>query len=111
MPARYVDQVQKLEIRRMMAAALKATRREHYTVCKDASGWHSVADRQAAAPGHEIIAHITLNRAFAEGAGPPWGALVTFSVVGPDGRCREQALWLVATPTRLGRGWWWATCR
>src|ERR1700676_5371204 len=103
MPARYVDQVQKLEIGRMMAGALKATPSEQYTVCKDASGWHSVADRQAAA-GHEIIARITLNRAPAEGAGPPWGALVKLSVVGPDGRRREQALWLVATPTRLGWG-------
>jgi hypothetical protein len=110
MPARYVDQVQKLEIRGMMAAALKATPSEHYTVCKDGSGWHSVPDHQATAPGHEIIARIILNRAPAKGAGPPWGALVKFSVVGPDGRCREQALWLVATPTRLGRWRWSATC-
>ena len=53
MPVRYVDQVQKLNIRSMMAAALKAGPREQYTVCQDASGWHSVA---AARPGHEIIA-------------------------------------------------------
>ena len=107
MPASYVDQVQKLNIRSMMAAALKAGPREQYTVCQDASGWHSVA---TARPGDEIIAQITLNRPPAKGASPPWGALVTLSVVGPDGRCREQALWLVATPTRLGRWRWTARC-
>jgi hypothetical protein len=107
MPATYVDQVQKLNIRSMMAAALKAGPREQYTVCQDASGWHSVA---AARPGNEIIARITLNRPPAKGASPPWGALVTLSVVGPDGRCREQALWLLATPTRFGRWRWTARC-
>jgi hypothetical protein len=107
MPARYVDQVQKLNIRSIMAAALKAGPREQYTVCQDASGWHSVA---AARPGREIIARITLNRPPAKGASPPWGALVTLSVVGPDGRCHEQALWLVATPTKLGRWRWTARC-
>lgn len=107
MPARYVDQVQKLNIRSMMAAALKAGPCEQYMVCQDASGWHSVP---TARPGDEIIAQITLNRPPAKGASPPWGALVTLRVVGPDGRRREQALWLVATPTRLGRWRWAARC-
>jgi hypothetical protein len=107
MPVRYVDQVQKLNICSMMAAALKAGPREQYTVCQDASGWHSVA---TARPGDEIIARIRLNRPPAKGASPPWGALVTLSVVGADGRCREQGLWLVATPTRLGRWRWTARC-
>lgn len=105
MPASYVDQVQKLNIRSMMAAQ-KSGPRDQYTVCRNASGWHSVA---TARPGDEIIARITLNRPPAKGASP-WGALVTLSVVGPDGRRREQALWLVATPTRLGRWRWAARC-
>ena len=107
MPASYVDQVQKLNMRSMMAAALKSGPRDQYTVCRDASGWRSVATPR---PGDEIIAQITLNRPPAKGASPPWGALVTLRVVGPDGRWREQALWLVATPTRLGRWRWAARC-
>ena len=63
-----------------------------------------------AGAGDEIIARITLNRPPAKGASLPWGPLVTLRVVGPDGRCREQALWLVATPTRLGRWRWTARC-
>jgi hypothetical protein len=48
MPATYVDQVQKLDIRSMMRAALKADPSDHYTVCWDVSGWCAPARSQAA---------------------------------------------------------------
>src|SRR6266851_232112 len=50
MPATYVDQVQKLDIRSMMGAALKADPSDHYTVGWDVSGWRALARSQAARP-------------------------------------------------------------
>jgi hypothetical protein len=44
MPATYVDQVQKLDVRSLMAAAFKSRPGHHYTVYRDAEGWHA-ADR------------------------------------------------------------------
>jgi hypothetical protein len=40
MPAAFVDQVQKLDIRAMLAAAFKAGPSDHYTVYYDGSRWH-----------------------------------------------------------------------
>jgi len=75
MPATYVDQVQKLDIRSMMRAALKADPSDHYTVCGDVSGWRALGQSQAAQPSDEMVACIQLNRTPDKGATRPWCGL------------------------------------
>jgi hypothetical protein len=108
MPASYVDQVQKLDVRSMMAAAFKADPSDHYTVCGDVSGWRALAPSQAAQPSDEIVAGIQLNRTPDKSATLPWCGQVTVSVVQPDGRSCQQTLWLSAARTRARR-WQWVT--
>src|SRR5213595_635736 len=82
MPASYVDQVQKLDVRSMMAAAFKASPSDHYTVyCRDGSGWHAAAENQAGQPAHALVARITLDRAPANGAARPSRGQVLLTVV------------------------------
>ena len=106
MPATYVDQVQKLDIRSMMAAAFKADPSDRYTVCWDVSGWRALAPNQAARPSDKIVAGIQLNRTPDKGATLPWCGQVTVSEVQPDGRRCEQTLWLSAARARR---WRWTT--
>jgi len=108
MPATYVDQVQKLDIRSMMGAAFKADPSDHYTVGCDVSGWRTLAQGQAARPSDKMVAGIQLNRTPDKGATLPWCGQVTVSVVQPDGRRCEQTLWLSAARTRTRR-WRWNT--
>ena len=91
MPATYVDQVQKLDIRSMMAAAFKADPSNHYTVGCDVSGWRTLAQGQAARPRDKMVAGIQLNRTPDKSATRPWCGQVTISVVQPDGRSCEHA--------------------
>jgi len=108
MPATYVDQVQKLDIRSMMGAASKADPSDHYTVGWDVSGWRALARSQAAPPTDKIVACIQLNRAPDKSATLPWCGQVTLNVVQPDGRSCEQTLWLSAARSRARR-WQWTT--
>jgi hypothetical protein len=110
MPATYVDQVQKLDIRSMMRAALKADPSDHYTVCWDVSGWCAPARSQAAPPSDKMVACIQLNRTPDKGATLPWCGQVTVRVVQPDGRNCEQTLWLSAARTRARRWQWITVC-
>ena len=86
MPASYVDQVQKLDVRSMMAAAFKASPSDHYTVYRDGSGWYAAAENQAGQPAHQLVARIKLDRAPANGAPRPSRGQVLLTVVQPDGR-------------------------
>jgi hypothetical protein len=110
MPATYVDQVQKLDIRSMMAAAFKADPSDHYTVCWGVSGWRALAPGQAARPSDKIVAGIQLNRTPDKSATRPWCGQVAISVVQPDGRSCEQTLWLRAARTRARRWQWMTIC-
>jgi hypothetical protein len=109
MPATFVDQVQKLDVRSLMAAALKARPSHHYTVYRDGVGWHP-ADRSALPPAPELLASIALDRPPVKGDPPPSSAQVILRVLAPDGRHYEQMLWLKATPTRNGRLNWTTFC-
>jgi hypothetical protein len=80
MPATYVDQVQKLDIRSMMGAAFKACPSDHYTVGCDVSGWHALARGQAAPPTDKIVACIQLNRTPDKSATLPWCGQVTLTL-------------------------------
>src|SRR6266478_5873449 len=110
MPATYVDQVQKLDIRSMMSAALKAYPSDHYTVCWDVSGWCALGRSQVAQPSDKMVACIQLNRTPDKGATLPWCGQVTVSVVQPDGRSCEQTLWLSAARSRARRWRWRTVC-
>ena len=110
MPASYVDQVQKLDVRSMMAAAFKASPSDHYTVYQDGSGWHAAAESELGQPTHALVARIKLDRAPANGAPRPSRGQVLLTVVQPDGRRCEQALWLIAVPTKTGRARWTTVC-
>lgn len=107
MPARYVDQVQKLDIRSMMAAALKAGPSEHYNVYQDGSGWHAATDPQVVSQARDLVAYIKLDRSPAKGAARGQILLTVFQ---RDGRSCEQALWLRAEATPRGRTRWVTLC-
>jgi hypothetical protein len=108
MPATFVDQVQKLDVRSLMAAAFKARPSHHYTVYRDADGWHA-ADRNALPPTPELLASIAVDRPPVKGE-PPRSAEVILRVLAPDGRQYEQMLCLLAAPTRNGRLSWSTFC-
>src|SRR5881392_3465697 len=91
MPASYVDQVQKLDVRSMVAAAFKASPSDHYTLYRDGSGWHAAAESELGQPAHQLVARIKLDRA-PGGAARPSRGQVLLTVVQPDGRRCEQAL-------------------
>jgi hypothetical protein len=110
MPATYVDQVQKLEIRSMMAAAFKASPSDHYVVYQDGSGWHPAADHRAVPSGPGPVAEIYLDRAPAKGGLRPSRAQVFLKLLQPDGFKCEQALSLIAVPTRKRRLRWATFC-
>jgi hypothetical protein len=110
MPAMYVDHVQKLDIRSMMAAAFKASPGDHYTVYRDGSGWHAAAENQAVQQAQELVARIKLDRPPAKGAARPSRGQVLVTWVQPDGRSCEQALWLVAVPTKSRHSRWITLC-
>jgi hypothetical protein len=111
MPAAFVDQVQKLDIRAMLAAAFKAGPSDQYRVCcDDSGGWHPATDRTAGPPVHELVADITLDRPPAKGELPrSWGK-AKLKIIQPDGRSCEQVLWLIPTLTRNGRLNWTTLC-
>ena len=110
MPASYVDQVQKLDVRSMMAAAFKASPSDHYTVYRNGSAWHAAAESELGQPAHQLVARIKLDRAPANGAPRPSRGQVLLTVVQPDGRSCAQALWLVAVPTKTGCARWTTRC-
>jgi hypothetical protein len=108
-PATYADQVQKLDVRSLMAAAFKARPGHHYTVYRDADGWHP-ADRSALPPAPELLASIAVDRPPVRGGPPPRSAEVILKVLAPDGRQYQQMLCLLAAPTRNGRLSWTTFC-
>jgi hypothetical protein len=108
-PATYADQVQKLDVRSLMAAAFKARPSHHYTVYRDADGWHP-ADRSALPPAPELLASIAVDRPPVRGGPPPRSAEVILKVLAPDGRQYQQMLCLLAAPTRNGRLSWTTLC-
>jgi hypothetical protein len=108
-PATYADQVQKLDVRSLMAAAFKARPSHHYTVYRDADGWHP-ADRSALPPAPELLASIAVDRPPLKGGPPPSSAEVILKVLAPDGRQYQQMLCLLAAPTRNGRLSWTTLC-
>jgi hypothetical protein len=110
MPATYVDQVQKLDIRSMMAAAFKARPSDHYIVYWVGSGWHPAADDRAVPSGSGLVAYIDLDRPPAKGGPPPSCGQVFLRFLQPDGVKCEQTLWLTAVPTRNHRSRWKTFC-
>jgi len=110
MPATYVDQVQKLDIRSLMAAALKASPSDSYAVYRDEGGWHPAAGPDLLPSAHQLVARLVLDRAPTKGGARPSGGQVLLSMVLPDGITCEQTLWLVAVPTRNGRSRWTTFC-
>src|SRR5947209_3376296 len=110
MPATYVDQVEKLDIPAMMAAAFKTSPSRHYTVYQDNSGWHAATKNEVLPSGCNPMGYITLDRAPAkDGARPEFGQ-VLLKMLQRDGRTCEQALWLIAAPTTNGRMRWSTMC-
>jgi hypothetical protein len=110
MPATYVDQVQKLNIPSMMAAALKATPSDHYALYQDEAGWHSAAASDLWPSAHQLVARIELDRAPVKGGARPSFGPVVLTIIQPDGHNRGQALWLIAARTRNGRTRWSTMC-
>jgi hypothetical protein len=108
MPATYVDQVQKLNIRSMMAAALKAKPNIHDILYWDGSGWHAAAENHHVPSGCGLVAYIHLDRA--QGGARPSRGQVFLRLLQPDGSKCEQALWLIAVPTKTGRPRWITCC-
>jgi hypothetical protein len=110
MPATHVDQIQRLDIRAMLAAAFKARLSDHYTVYYEGNRWHPAADHKALPRAPELVADITLDRSPTKGELPrSWGQ-VKLKVIQPDGRSCEQVLWLIPALTRNGRLNWTTLC-
>jgi hypothetical protein len=109
MPATYVDQVEKLDIRSMMAAALKGSPSHSYAVYRDQGAWRAAAAADLAPSAHQLVARIKLDRAPGKGTRPS-GGQVLLSMVLPDGITCEQTLWLVAVPIRNGGLRWTTFC-
>jgi hypothetical protein len=81
----------------------------HYAVYRDGSGWHA-ADNQVVQPAQELVARIQLDRPPAKGAPRPSRGQAIVTLVQPDGRSREQALWMLAGLTKTRRSRWTALC-
>jgi len=110
MPATYVDQVEKLDIPAMMGAAFKASASQECALYRDEAGWHPAAASDLWPSAHQLVARIKLDRASAKaGARPEFGQAL-LKMLQRDGHPCEQALWLIAAPTRNGRTRWSTMC-
>ncbi len=100
----YVDQVQKLDIKSLMATALKAGHTDNYRLTVTMNNWP-----QSQENGNRLTIDIVLNRPPGSATAPLWGHMLLKFVL-PDGGEREQMLLLWGTPATR-RSWRWrATC-
>jgi hypothetical protein len=101
----YFDQVQKLDIKVLMARVLKAGRTDNYRVTLTMNNWPQIEGRDNS---NQLMIDITLNRSVEGSAGAPRGGQMLLKFVLPDGGEREQMLQLWGTPATR-RSWRWRT--
>src|SRR3954467_3680298 len=98
MPATYVDQVQKLDIRSLMAAAVKAGRSHGYAVYRDEGAWHPAAGPDLLPSAHQLVARLVLDRAPTKGGARPQAV-------------KSCSPWFCPTASRASRRCGWLRCR
>ncbi len=105
MPPTYVDQVQKLDIQRLMAKALKVARADKYAFAIPMGTWPPV---RGLPDGHLLQIEIVLQRPEDVPANMPRAGDVLLKFTLPDGGKRQQILLLEGVPATRS-SWRWKT--
>lgn len=105
MEAVYVDQVEKLDIRALMARVLKAGRSDNYCLTITMNNWPQIEGQQRS---NQLTIDIVLERSADCLANAPLSGEMLLKYILPDGGKREQILLLRGEPATK-RSWRWQT--
>ena len=103
----YVDQVQQLDIPKLMAQLLKSARTDHYLCVMAMENWPPVEGRP---DGNLLAIEIMLERAAIAPAAAPLAGNLLLKFTLPDAQQREQMLWLEGRPAGKSSWRWKARC-